>query len=121
MRPPESGFGVTNDQLRVAHDVSSDVAVSLPLDPTEGLVPAEVALAYLALVVHSSVVLMEASSPDDPEVAARDHVSPVVTDLVLRANVDAGPSVQQSQRRLPPRLRSIVSIRSASRSIGPPH
>ena len=52
---------------------------------------------------------MQSLRADDPQVAAGDQVPATVAHLVLRNDVDAGPDMEQAQRRLPPRLGSAIS------------
>jgi hypothetical protein len=68
----------------------------LPVDLDEPAVSSQVIAVSLTLTMPVSVVLVNSSSTDQPQVSARHEAAPLIEDLLLRLDVDAGRPMQNS-------------------------
>jgi hypothetical protein len=69
---------------------------SLPVDFDKSTVPAKIAAMCLSVTMEITVVLVNASSTDQPQVSPRDKAAPLIKDFLLRFDMDAGCLMQDS-------------------------
>jgi hypothetical protein len=69
----------------------------LQVDLNETPVAREVRAVYIPLTVLFTVVFMDSTSPNNPQVSARDEAAPVLEDLLLRLDLDARSDVEHAE------------------------
>ena len=85
--------------------------IRLAVDLDESAISSQVAAVSLTLTMSVSVVLVNSSSTDQPQVGPSDEAAPLIKDLFLRLDTDAGRLMQNSHDRFPRGFTAIVQKR----------
>ena len=68
----------------------------MPVDFDKSTIPAKIAAMCLSVTMEITVVLVNSSSTDQPQVSPRDEAAPLIKNLLLRLDVDVSCLMQDS-------------------------